>query len=728
MKSYKVTNFRLFGSEGAEIIFRPVTLFTGANSSGKSSLVKSIVVFQSFLQSLIDDYRRDGGYNPFFHTLDTSSSNKNLKLGGFSSVVNRSTKSARVSFTLTVQPRIALYTEYRITYSFISNPTKSLDDGKLVAISFYRGEDEVFFAEVNDKGNAELKRFNSNKILIDFLNFCRYSYIPFTMMEGHRSPESKEFDNCFGEEGRFSAQKAAQSEEGLELASLQRMDSASFESAHVAKAIVESIHNGNARQKYKYLFTKDLRPAIKTLLEKSLVFYFPILELFEGKSKAESIKIIREQARPSQSISSITYKEEESFNKEKESLISAFEASEYDSFVDYFISLEDFVLANVNHHAPGIGRWGESFNYIEDHILHKIDVSFDNNGFSIRKEAETMFSTAYSVLSNWQWAEEESKDVIWTKSNQNGQVSKLWGKDDDYILRSVDFIESPYYSSSHLLFEAFKDYLRLILNECLIPTDLSRLKYNTSALTTKVQRLYSFDEDGEFTNIIKNYLRNKAILESHRIHGLFLPGKEKEYIPDTFLNKWLGHDGLNICDGLEIDVPLGLGFSIRLKHSSYDELLADLGHGITQIVSTLIQIESVLIENEILEIERFKKQDYYSKTPTAIIAIEEPEASMHPSFQSRLAEVFKDAAERGVFLIIETHSEYLIRKIQYLVAKSGYDEKSVPFAVYYFSADGSYYDMGLDNDGLFKKGFGSGFFDESSNLKYDLLSLNEKED
>ena len=51
-----------------------------------------------------------------------------------------------------------------------------------------------------------------------------------------------------------------------------------------------------------------------------------------------------------------------------------------------------------------------------------------------------------------------------------------------------------------------------------------------------------------------------------------------------------------------------------------------------------------------------------------------------------------------------------------------------PFAVYYFSADGSYYDMGLDNDGLFKNGFGSGFFDESSNLKYDLLSLNEKGD
>ena len=723
MKSFKVSNFRLFGGEGVEVSFKPVTILTGANSSGKSSFVKALVVFQGFLQGLIDEYRRDGGYNPFFHTLDTSS-HKNLKLGGFSTVVNRSTTLARVSFTVSIQPRIAFFNEYKVTYSFISNPTKQIDDGRLAAIALHRGGEEVFFAEMNDDGRSELKRFNCRQILKDFINFCRYSYIPYMLMEEHRSPEMREYDDEFGDDhGDFCAQKAAQTAEGLKLASLQKMESATFEYAGIADAII----NDATRRQYSFLLSKDLTTPIQTLLEKNLVFYFPILELFEGKSKSESVTIIRNLARPSQSISSITYQEEESFNKQKESLILDFEASKYDSFIDYYSSLEDYVLENVNKHAFSIGRWGESFNYIEDEILHKIDVGFNDNGFSRRKDEETLFSTAYSLLSNWQWAEEESRDKVWTEKNQNGQISQLWGKDDGIILRSIGVLESSYYSSSHVIFEAYKDYLRLILSECLIPTDLTRLKYNTSALTTTVKRLYAFDEDGDFVQTIKRYLRNKATLEILRAKGLFLPGKETEYVPDTFLNYWLGHDGLNICDGLEIDVPLGLGFSIRLKHGSYDELLADVGHAITQIVSTLIQIESVLIENEIIEIERLKKQDYSSDTPKAFVAIEEPEASMHPSYQSKLAMIFNDAASRGVSLIIDTHSEYMIRKIQSLVASSHYDENEVPFAIYYFLSDGSVYDLGLKKDGLLKNGFGPGFFDESSNLKFELLSINNQE-
>ena len=725
MESFKVSNFRLFDSDGAEVLFRPVTLLTGTNSSGKTSFIKALVVFQGFLQGLIDDYRRDGGYNPFFHTLDTST-NKNLKLGGFSNVVSRSKSSAKVSFTISVQPRIAFFNEYKVTYSFISNPTKTLDEGKLVAIALHRGDDEVLFAEMDDSNKPILKRLNSKKLLIDFINFCRFSYIPFRIKVDHQSPETRQYyDDFCDEHGRFSSQKAAQSREGLELASIQKKDSATFEYAEIAEAI---FNNNDTKQRYKFLFTRNLADAIKTFIDTNFVFYFPILELFEGKSKSESISIIRELAHPSLSISSITDQEEECFNKQRESLISAFEASEYDSFIDYYNSLEDYVLEHVNQYDVNLSRWGESFNYIEDHILHKIDVSFDNAGFSVRKEEETMFSTAYSLLSNWQWAVGESQDKLWCNENQNGQVSELWGRDDGIFLRSIDCMESPYYSSRHLLFEAYKDYLLFILEECLIPTNLSRLRYNTSALTTTVKRLYTFDEDGDFVKTIKKYLRDKATLESLRANKRhLLPGKETEYIPDSFLNKWLGKEGLNICDSLEIDVPLGLGFSIRLIHGNYDELLADVGHGITQIVSTLIQIESVLIENEIQEIERLNKQDYYSSTPTAIVALEEPEASLHPSRQSRLAEIFQDAASRGVSLIIDTHSEYLLRKIQSLVARSHPQEDSILFAVYYFLADGSIYNMGLKPDGLFKNGFGPGFFDESSNLKYELLSINEKE-
>lgn len=50
--------------------------------------------------------------------------------------------------------------------------------------------------------------------------------------------------------------------------------------------------------------------------------------------------------------------------------------------------------------------------------------------------------------------------------------------------------------------------------------------------------------------------------------------------------------------------------------------------------------------------------------------IEEPESNLHPSNQSKLADFFIDAHWKfGHQFIVETHSEYLIRKLQYWVAK-----------------------------------------------------------
>lgn len=40
---YTVKNFRIFDEEGATIPLRPVTLLTGCNNTGKSSIVKSYV-------------------------------------------------------------------------------------------------------------------------------------------------------------------------------------------------------------------------------------------------------------------------------------------------------------------------------------------------------------------------------------------------------------------------------------------------------------------------------------------------------------------------------------------------------------------------------------------------------------------------------------------------------------------------------------------------------------
>ena len=39
-----IKNFRIFDEKGAEIHLRPLTVLTGCNSSGKSSIVKALIL------------------------------------------------------------------------------------------------------------------------------------------------------------------------------------------------------------------------------------------------------------------------------------------------------------------------------------------------------------------------------------------------------------------------------------------------------------------------------------------------------------------------------------------------------------------------------------------------------------------------------------------------------------------------------------------------------------
>jgi len=137
--------------------------------------------------------------------------------------------------------------------------------------------------------------------------------------------------------------------------------------------------------------------------------------------------------------------------------------------------------------------------------------------------------------------------------------------------------------------------------------------------------------------------------------------------------------------------------------------------------------------------------------------IEEPEARLHPNLQSKLADFFVDivqptgVAERASWfgttfgdfeqfeipnppdgaqsfstptyqLIVETHSEYLIRRLQYLVATGVASREDV--AIYYLGPDPSAEDyikrITIAPSGKLSESFGPGFTDEATNLMIDL--------
>jgi predicted ATPase len=84
--------------------------------------------------------------------------------------------------------------------------------------------------------------------------------------------------------------------------------------------------------------------------------------------------------------------------------------------------------------------------------------------------------------------------------------------------------------------------------------------------------------------------------------------------------------------------------------------LPDVGFGISQVLPVLVQC-------------------YYAP-PGSIIIMEQPEIHLHPSAQSALADVMIDVinsrenkADRNIQLIIETHSEHFLRRLQRRIAE-----------------------------------------------------------
>ena len=97
--------------------------------------------------------------------------------------------------------------------------------------------------------------------------------------------------------------------------------------------------------------------------------------------------------------------------------------------------------------------------------------------------------------------------------------------------------------------------------------------------------------------------------------------------------------------------------------------------------------------------------------------VEEPEQNLHPMLQSKLADLFYELnREYGFRFIIETHSEYLIRKSQVIVGEANKSNEPFnnPFKVYYFPSEGEPYDLPYAKSGRFEEQFGTGFFDEAS--------------
>jgi predicted ATPase len=131
------------------------------------------------------------------------------------------------------------------------------------------------------------------------------------------------------------------------------------------------------------------------------------------------------------------------------------------------------------------------------------------------------------------------------------------------------------------------------------------------------------------------------------------PGKARRYKPvEERILEWLRKMGLIYSFAVREVAPNRKDYEFRARksRSSPEVLITDVGFGVSQIFPVLVLC-------------------YYVPEGTTVI-LEQPEIHLHPAVQASLADVLIDVVkERNLQIIVESHSEHLLRRLQRRIAE-----------------------------------------------------------
>ena len=440
--------------------------------------------------------------------------------------------------------------------------------------------------------------------------------------------------------------------------------------------------------------------------------YFPCLQVFKEFSKNE----IRQEVNKvldslDEPISSLDRKIVDMF-------LNAFEASETQS-------LHEFINQREN------ARY-----FVESGVLnlgHK-GFAFPSTYLGLEFNSDLFDESSLPEKANW-------AVILYAMD----LINKAATNSTDDSLVSFDEINMAWYYSME---NSLDNYFRSVIEEVFVNMLPGSFAYSPTSIV-QPERLYSLEENTDFARTLKRYFEAKRLFEEEKGTGAsrFQSSVElKEFKPCMFIDKWLKL--LEIADHVDIKRHAdGYGVTIHLFESEEDKngmQLADKGFGVLQLFAVLLKIETAIIETATneklftydttgLSKEIIKCLRTYNELHPATVALEEPECHLHPSLQSRFADLIVDANKRyGIHFLIESHSEYFIRKLQLLVSQDKIESKDISLLYMNPKNRPSFMplitDIGLDTNGTLKNEFGSGFFDESIRLSRELFKPKKNDD
>lgn len=684
-----IKNFRVFDEVGATIDFKPITILTGGNNSGKSSIVKALLLLKDFCHKIKIDYEDGKKVYLENYVMDFHKSPNSI-LGSFDHVIHHGNNSGTdcipkgnvFSVDLVVASSWLLQ-DVKLHLEFGPDNHDELNNGYLIRYSITTLDGKLIY-------KAERGGTGSMDFTIVKKQFLHFLYGQYALAEWQNEWSSLGINTCDIDDYSFEASTISKwtdfnnaiinTKTNIGAESLLRL----FE-WQITHGYEET---GGKNNNLIYLYSSAADSLLKKeVADSSFITQSPNLNVFCYYPCLEKLKSIDKKEIRSYIKSLI-----ETYDEQVHSLIM--------NSVDRF--LDSFEASNAKTIDEYISNEEDKFffkcNDLSEFQIH----GWDSNEFAIPKHGNRLTTQDWRDLLR-------SMDLInriLMKSDHSYWINNEWG---DFYFLEPDI----YYFLRRIIAEVFAQVL---------PGTLSY----ASTTIIQPQRLYNLDGNDDFINTLKDYIELS---------------RKSSYNKSVFIDKWLQQ--LDIAHHFAIITHAeGYGASIQLYSSENDSLgipLVDKGLGVLHLFAILLKIQIAILKSkesdyrncvkgfkDFVSFEGIEPRTYNVLNPITI-SLEEPEVHLHPKYQSLLAEMLLEAYNNyGIHFIVETHSEYLIRKTQVFVAQQKYDsEESMnsnnPFKVYYVPNDGKPYEMNYRTDGKFSNEFGTGFFDEASNLLFDIL-------
>jgi len=258
-----------------------------------------------------------------------------------------------------------------------------------------------------------------------------------------------------------------------------------------------------------------------------------------------------------------------------------------------------------------------------------------------------------------------------------------------------DFLGVQIYKAVHI--DNMQDIYSYVMNE--FNDDIEGVKYSADDVIflsafEGFERVFLNGKNYDFSNEI-NFLKIIQIdINTHFKEGIL-----------SWLSKF------DIADDIRLLNISNVGFAIEVLNDSVWRNICDIGKGAQSIIKLLLAVHTKM--HEISKINRLHN--------FRLLVTEEPELGLHPMWQSLLAEFFVECVSEGWQIIVETHSEYIIRRLQYHAAKN--EKLSKKFLVNHVLYNHMIREIEFDSDGSLTDSFESGFLDETDKSVMELLAL-----